>query len=98
MQPSLGLMRRFCARAENFQKGTIMAKNKVHQRLTVRDPVAILTEIANDPEAPATARVAAAKALLLANKGAQPAEDAAIDDVTRRALEIAAGRTERKVH
>ena len=75
-----------------------MAKNKVHQRLTVRDPKEILTEIMNNPDAPATARVAAAKALLLANKGAQPPEDAAIDDVTRRALEIAAGRAERKVH
>ena len=50
------------------------------------------------PDAPATARVAAAKALLNASKGGQPAEDAAMDDVTRRALEIAAGRTERKVH
>ena len=75
-----------------------MTKNRGRLRPTVRDPVEILVEIANDSEAPATARVAAAKALLLANKGAQPPEDAAIDDVTRRALEIAAGRTERKVH
>ena len=75
-----------------------MAENRGKLRPTVRDPREILVEIANDPEAPATARVAAAKALLLANKGAQPAEDAAMDDVTRRALEIAAGRTERKVH
>jgi len=74
-----------------------MAKNRVRLRPTVRDPVTILTEIANDPEAPATARVAAAKALLT-HQGAQPAEDAAIDDVTRRALEIASGRAERKVH
>ena len=75
-----------------------MAKNQGKLRPTVRDPVEILVEIANDPEAPATARVAAAKALLLANKGAQSPEDAAIDDVTRRALEIAAGRSERKLH
>src|SRR4051812_632543 len=75
-QPQCGLMRRFCARAENSQEGTIMAKNRGRLRPTVRDPVEILVEIANDPEAPATARVAAAKALLLANKGAQPAEDA----------------------
>ena len=52
----------------------------------------------NDPDAPATARVAAAKALLNVSKGGQSPEDAAIDDVTRRALEIAAGRMERKPH
>ena len=75
-----------------------MAKNQGKPRPTVRDPVEILTEIMNDSDAPATARVAAAKALLNASKGGQSPEDAAIDDVTRRALEIAAGRTERKVH
>ena len=75
-----------------------MAENRGKLRPTVRDPREILVEIANDPEAPATARVAAAKALLLANKGAQPAEDIAIDDVTRRALEIAAQRSKRKLN
>ena len=75
-----------------------MAKNQGRLRPTVRDPVEILTEIMNDSDAPATARVAAAKALLNASKGAQSPEDAAMDDVTRRALEIAAGRAERKVH
>jgi hypothetical protein len=91
-------MRIFCARAENSRKVKMKEKTPVSQHLTMRDPIAILIEIMNDRKAPATARVAAAKALLLANKGAQPAEDTAIDDVTRRALEIAAGRTERKVH
>src|SRR4051794_18926836 len=83
-QPLFGLMRAIRARAENFPGGTMKAKNQGRLRPTVRDPVAILTEIANDLDAPATARVAAAKALLLAGKTRPPEDaDAALDDVTR---------------
>lgn len=65
------------------------------------DPRRILAGIAVDPDAPATARVAAARALLAATAGLPPPIDIDIDPdevpeedaVTRRALALmAAGR------
>lgn len=65
------------------------------------DPRRILAGIAVDPAAPATARVAAAKALLLGTVGLMPQPEAEPDDVaiplppddvlTQRALALLAG-------
>ncbi|MDO8398910.1 MAG: hypothetical protein Q7T45_13925 [Bradyrhizobium sp.] len=58
------------------------------------DPVNVLRTIAGDDSAPASARVAAAKALIVSNRQAQPEQiemfDAG-DAVSRRALRILQG-------
>jgi hypothetical protein len=58
------------------------------------DPIEILRQIAADPATPATARVAACRALVAAakrGKVAQAESDESTDDpVTRRALELLA--------
>lgn len=55
------------------------------------DPTKILEEIANDPEAPATARVQAAKALVAILKAANKKQDTPADVVTQRALKLLKG-------
>lgn len=56
------------------------------------DPTAILEEIANDPEAPATARVAACKALVAIKKAAASKKpETPTDAVTERALRLLKG-------
>ena len=73
-----------------------MRAQKTRRKPKPIDPIAVLTSIASDENAPATARVAAAKALLMAGKdrAVADAEDEPTDDpIARRALEILAGRT-----
>ena len=70
-----------------------MRAQKTRRKPKPIDPIDVLTSIASDENAPATARVAAAKALLLAGKDRAVAEDELTDDpIARRTLEILAGR------
>jgi hypothetical protein len=55
------------------------------------DPTKILEEIANDPEAPATARVAACKTLVAIHKAAGKKLETPADAVTERALRLLKG-------
>jgi hypothetical protein len=58
------------------------------------DPLAILAEIAGNPNSPATARVAACKALLLASIEARSSRPDDIESVlSRRALDLMNRRT-----
>jgi hypothetical protein len=60
--------------------------------LQLSDPRAILAAIAADPGAPAMARVAAAKALLVAERAAdRKREEPLRDRVSARAIELLAG-------
>lgn len=62
--------------------------------VTAVDPIAVLRAVAGDESAPASARVAAARALLKAGalgKKENPAEVAESDPVARRALKILNG-------
>jgi len=56
------------------------------------DPTAVLQEIAADPTAPASARVAAAKELLRLANGKTPEADDGIDELTRKALQMGGRR------
>jgi hypothetical protein len=56
------------------------------------DPVEILRAIASDPSAPATARVAACRALVCADKAADRPDNEADDAASRLALRILKGR------
>ncbi len=62
---------------------------------TLVDPRRVLASIAVDENSPATARVAAAKALMLAGGGkpgaAGAGEDDAVDEMTRRAVATLSG-------
>lgn len=65
------------------------------KRKTTIDPVAILREMAADPETPATARVQACKALLAIDKAGKgdsnSADDTPTDQVTQTALRLLKG-------
>jgi hypothetical protein len=66
-----------------------LTPKRLHRAAAV-DPGAVLAEIAADPKAPPTARVAAAKALL-AQTSADPAPDAAddrTDKITALAIDL----------
>ena len=72
-----------------------MRAQKTRRKPNAIDPIAVLTSIASDPTAPATARVAAAKALLMAGRDRADAgagDEPTDDPIERRALEILAGR------
>lgn len=55
------------------------------------DPTKILEQIAADKDAPATARVQAAKALIAIRKAASKKDEAPADAVTQRALRLLNG-------
>jgi hypothetical protein len=57
-----------------------------------RSPRGVLSDISNDEAAPATARVAAARALLAQPKPPRRRKAVEDDPITRRALQIAAER------
>ena len=56
------------------------------------DPVEVLRRIAADTSAPASARVAACRALIAAEAAPGDGEDAAPDSISRRALQIMAAK------
>jgi hypothetical protein len=65
--------------------------------LELVDPRAILALIASDPAAPAMARVAACRALLVAERAAERGHDDPLRDrVSARAIELLAGN--QRVH
>jgi hypothetical protein len=52
------------------------------------DPAAVLASIANDPAAPAHARVTAARALLVHQSGGTVSKPTALEELNERALRL----------
>ena len=85
-----GIMKQQKRRGGRPRRAVASAKALAGVDLSTLDPLAVLRGIAGDTSAPATARVAACRALLLADPKSAPEGDD--DPITRLALKLLAKR------